>query len=185
MIVIYPDRRLRVVAHFQKWDLEAERVAEKILRELAIAGNGIGLAAPQVGERIRLFAVKNLDLPGWAGRDGLQLIVQPSFKPLADKAYPYYRHHDEKEPFLEGCLSLPGLWGAVRRHLRIKAAWKWRKNGRLVAQEAVLEGLAAIVFQHELDHLNGVLFIDHIRQANGKVYRLENGRQVEVELPGE
>ena len=186
MIVIYPDPRLRVVALSRGWDLEVERVAEKTQRELVKAGNGIGLAAPQVGEKARLFAVKGLALAGPVDdKHGLELVFEPRFKPLDRKVYPYHQHHDNKEPFLEGCLSLPGLWGAVRRHLRIRAAWKTWQEGKLVDKKAELTGLAAIVFQHELDHLNGVLFIDHIRQANGKVYRLKNGRQKEVALPAD
>ncbi len=186
MIVIYPDPRLRVTTLSRGWDLDTERVAEKTQRELAKAGNGIGLAAPQVGEKARLFVVKGLALAGPVGdKHGLELVFEPRFKPLDWKVYPYYQHHDEKEPFLEGCLSLPGLWGAVRRHLQIQATWKTWQEGRLVDKKAELTGLAAIVFQHELDHLNGVLFIDHIRQANGKVYRLKNGRQKEVALPAD
>ncbi len=184
MIVIYPDPRLRVVAQFAGWDQEAERVAEKVGRELQWAKNGIGLAAPQVGEKVRLFATKNLQLAG-PRAPKLELVINPQFQPLDQKVYPYHQHGDHREPFLEGCLSLPGLWGAVKRHLQIKASWQTLQAGKLVDREAILTGLAAIVFQHELDHLDGILFIDHIRQANGKVYRLEGNRQIEVPLPAD
>ena len=182
MIIVYPDSRLRTVAYFNRWNLEAERVAEKVGRELQRAKNGIGLAAPQVGEKVRLFAGKNLQLAG-PKAPKLELVINPRFQPLDQKTYPYYRQQDHHEPFLEGCLSLPGLWGAVKRHLQIKASWQTLRAGKLVNREAILTGLAAIVFQHELDHLDGILFIDHIRQANGRVYRLKGDQQIEVPLP--
>jgi len=69
----------------------------------------------------------------------------------------------QREDFYEGCLSFPDLYGTVKRWLKIKVSCKTlNQKGKLEAKEEVLEDLWAIVFQHELDHLNGKLFVDHL-----------------------
>lgn len=108
------------------------------------AENGVGLAAPQVGRNIRLVVVK-LN-PGEKNE-----IIFPMVNPEV------IERSEETEDGEEGCLSLPGLWGKVNRSSRILLRYKNMKN-----QDQTLELLHfnARIIQHEIDHLDGVLFID-------------------------
>jgi peptide deformylase len=115
------------------------------MRETMRDADGIGLAAPQVYQSVRLILF--LDAAARdeaAGREPIALI-NPEIEPL-DQAL---------EVGLEGCLSIPGIRGLVPRHARIGYRGLG-SDGRLIEREAY--GLHARVVQHELDHLNGVLF---------------------------
>lgn len=109
---------------------------------------GIGLAAPQVGHLLRIFTV-NIE-------DKIYIFINPEIKDFGD----------DKIPFEEGCLSVPKIWGPVTRpkKLTIKAL---NENGEPVKIRA--KGLLARVIQHEMDHLNGILFIDKAE----KLYKIE------------
>ena len=113
---------------------------------------GIGLAAPQVGESVRLAIV---ELPGGTGRYGnmpempLTAFVNPVIEVL----------NPAKHGFWEGCLSVPGLRGFVERPQHIKVSYVDLRGD---ARSLELEGFAATVFQHEFDHLDGKLYIDRM-----------------------
>jgi len=113
--------------------------------------NGAGIAAPQVDALDRIFIMEMTENPRYPNKESFPLIVaiNPTIKPLSD----------EKVDSWEGCLSIPGIRGRLLRY----------KNIRLMAQDRLgipyekeLEGFAAIVAQHELDHLDGKLFIDRM-----------------------
>lgn len=118
------------------------------MRKVMVAHDGIGIAAPQVGELLRVFLVaKELFPPEVRATMPSDVFMNP-------KAV---RKNFKRERGEEGCLSVPGVYGEVRRHQRMTveaydADWK---KFRIAA-----EGLLATVLQHELDHLQGVLFID-------------------------
>ncbi len=115
--------------------------------------DGIGLAAPQVGENIRLITV---DISGPKERTDKRVLVNPEIVETSGTT--------ESE---EGCLSVVGFRAKVKR-----AAWVGLKaldiDGNPVEFEA--EDLMAICLQHEIDHLNGVLFIDHLSRLKRKLY---------------
>ncbi|KKS75816.1 peptide deformylase [Candidatus Azambacteria bacterium RIFOXYD1_FULL_42_11] len=115
------------------------------------AANGIGLAAPQIGRSLRLFTV-NIE-----GK--IYVFINPEIKDISS----------EKVPFEEGCLSVQKTWGPVVRpkKLTIKAL---DENGKPVKIRA--KGLLARVVQHEMDHLNGTLFIDKA----DKLYKVEENK---------
>jgi peptide deformylase len=116
---------------------EMRRLVSDMTETLADAG-GIGLAAPQVFQPLRLFV--------W--RDGAEL--RTLFNPVLDPV------GDVVEEGWEGCLSIPGLRGRVSRAARV--AWRGLdEQGRPTAGEA--EGLAARVLQHENDHLDGIFYL--------------------------
>ncbi len=129
-----------------------ERVDDAILqlaaemRETMKAEKGVGLAAPQVGvsKRIILATIDEV----------VTLMVNPEI--LSFSA--------ETEICEEGCLSLPGEWGNVSRAKRIKLKYL-NEDGEQVQTELV--GLNARVVQHEIDHLNGVLFVDRLVTKSG------------------
>lgn len=102
---------------------------------------GIGLAAPQIGVLERIFV--------WEVDEEWGAVVNPVIT----------EHSGEKETDAEGCLSLPGLLYPVARSVGVTLEGLDERGAPL---RIVAEGLQAVVFQHELDHLNGVLFIDHL-----------------------
>jgi peptide deformylase len=106
------------------------------------AGDGIGLAAPQVGEGIRMFVCR-------AGNEEARIFINPEIVGTSQELLPYE----------EGCLSIPGIYTDIIRPARV-AVQAWNLRGRPFTLEA--DGILARVIQHELDHLNGVLFIDHL-----------------------
>jgi peptide deformylase len=114
--------------------------------------NGAGLAANQVGETLRVAVVEvrpgNPRYP-YKPPIPLTVIVNPVIDPL----------DDDVEQINEGCLSVPDLRGEVPRHVSIRLRYLDREG---VEHEEVRRGLTAGTFQHELDHLDGVLFVDRV-----------------------
>jgi peptide deformylase len=116
------------------------------------AANGAGLAANQVGETVRIAVVEvRRDNPRYPYKPPVPLtvIVNPVIEPL----------DDEIELINEGCLSVPNLRGEVPRHVSIRLRYTDREGEE---QEEVRRGLTAGTFQHELDHLDGILFLDRV-----------------------
>jgi peptide deformylase len=144
-ILYVPDPRLRTKAKpVQPGDPRVPALAEKMLATMYKAP-GIGLAAPQVGELLRLVVV---DVHPNDKPDPL-VMVNPEIvavsKDLATRE--------------EGCLSLPNQFADVTRPARVKLRWTDLAGAR---KEREADGLLAACFQHELDHLDGVLFVDHV-----------------------
>ncbi len=148
-IVQEGDPILRKKAEFVKdpESLEIKKLVAGMIETMKKAG-GLGLAAPQVGYSLRLFTV-NVE-------DKIYVFINPEIKDLSE----------DKIPFEEGCLSVEKTWGPVARpkKLTIKAL---NESGKPVKVRA--KGLLARVIQHEMDHINGVLFIDKAE----KLYKIE------------
>lgn len=108
------------------------------------ASNGVGIAAPQVGMKERVIIVET-------GRDAAKAFINPRIVSTS------FRKVDSEE----GCLSVPGVYGIVKRHKKVtvEALDRQGKSVKLVADK-----LLAIIFQHEIDHLDGVLFIDRVER---------------------
>ena len=124
----------------------------KNLKDIMVAANGLGIAAPQVGKNIRVFIVTL----GFGKEDRMSLVmINPQILWVSD----------EMELGEEGCLSLPGIYGKVERHKRVKVEFFDVRGSR---QELDLTGLDARVVQHENDHINGVLFIDKMGKGEEK-----------------
>jgi peptide deformylase len=116
------------------------------------AANGAGLAAPQVGESLRIaIAEVEPENPRYPYKPpiALTVFVNPVIEPL----------DEELVAINEGCLSVPGLRGEVPRHVSISIRYLDRDG---VEHEEVKRGLTAGTFQHEVDHLDGVLFVDRV-----------------------
>ena len=123
------------------------------MAQLMYEDKGIGLAAPQVAESIRLITV---DLSGPDKREDLQVFVNPVLTNLEGEV-------DSEE----GCLSVPGYRSTVTRAERLHLS-ALDLDGNPVEMEA--DDLMAICLQHEVDHLNGVLFIDKISKLKRTLY---------------
>src|SRR5215208_4793769 len=152
-IILYPDPRLKKMSQpVQNFDERLRLLAARMF-ELMREAKGVGLAAPQVGENIRMF------------------VMNPTNEPGDDRVYvnPVLGDVEGEEEAEEGCLSLPGI------HVKIVR----RKQVRMQAQdlegkpiEEVATGFIPRVWQHETDHLNGTMLTDRM----GPVARMANRR---------
>jgi peptide deformylase len=116
--------------------------------------HGVGLAAPQVGEEVQLFVC---DPAGGADPGAVRVVINPMLTPQSGElVYDW-----------EGCLSIPGLRGLVPRHPAVRVQGLDR-TGKPV--DAVIEGFEARIVQHEHDHLNGVVFLDRMRDLRSLSY---------------
>jgi peptide deformylase len=130
---------------------EVQRLIDDMIETMR-AAEGAGLAANQVGETARVAVVEvrpgNPRYP-YKPPVPLTVIVNPVIEPL----------DDELEWINEGCLSVPNLRGEVPRHVSVRVRYLDRDG---VEHDEVRRGLTAGTFQHELDHLDGVLFVDRV-----------------------
>ncbi len=151
-------------AHFDFRKADKKELAEliKSMRQTMREANGIGLSANQIGLNMRLFVAQISDKPIKRGEDN-KIIMPPQSEM---KFYAVFnpeitKFSDKKSEMEEGCLSVPGFYGVVERPEKITLEGQ-DKNGRKIKIKAA--GMLARVFQHETDHLNGVLFIDRTKQ---------------------
>lgn len=145
-ILYVPDPRLRAKAK-PVTPADADRVRDLAAKMLATmyAAPGIGLAAPQVGELLRLVVI---DLQKEESRDPVVLVNPEIVAASAETA--------TRE---EGCLSLPGQYADVTRPARVKVRYLDLGGAK---REIEGEGLLSACLQHEVDHLDGVLFVDYL-----------------------
>src|SRR6476646_1213638 len=115
---------------------------------------GIGLAAVQVGVPIRLLVI-DLQEPENPEDEDSKPVKDPKVFVNPEILW----HSDMEVPYTEGCLSVPEQYAEVMRPDKIRAKWR-DVEGKSYEEE--IEGLLAVCLQHEMDHLNGVLFIDHL-----------------------
>lgn len=150
-IISYPDPRLRKVSvEVQKFDESLSSLGRRMF-ELMREARGVGLAAPQVGKNIRIF------------------VTNHSGKPEDDRVYvnPVISDAEGEETAQEGCLSLPEINVEVARPVTAKIRAKDLEGNPIDQTET---GYIARIWQHELDHLNGVLIIDRM----GPTAKMEN-----------
>lgn len=163
-IVTYPHPTLRYPSKPVK-RVDAElRVLIRGMFELMYESRGVGLAANQVDLPLRLFVMNEMADPD----EGQELVF---INPVLSKP----KGAVEKE---EGCLSLPELYGNVRRPERIQVS-SYNLDGQLF--EAELTGLPSRIVQHETDHLDGVLFIDRLTET-GKMSAREALEEFELDF---
>jgi peptide deformylase len=150
-IVEVPDPRLRQISSpVEKVDDEVRKLVADMF-ETMYAAPGIGLAAIQVGVPKRLLVI-DLQEPEEEGGEPVKdprVFINPEI----------LTHSDQEVPYTEGCLSIPDQYADVDRPDRIRARWL-DENGR--SHEQDIDGMLAVCLQHEMDHLEGVLFIDHL-----------------------
>ncbi len=168
-ILEVPDPRLRRVCAPVGEVTDEIRALIADMFETMYAAPGIGLAAAQVDRPIRLLVMDVGDGPPDAegrGTANPRVFINPEIlEPSA-----------ETRVFNEGCLSVPEQYAEVERPARVRARWR---DAEGVVHEGVLEGLAATCLQHEIDHLNGVLFLDHLSRLKRAMLlrKLEKARR--------
>jgi len=147
-LAVYPSDYL--VSKNKKIEKYTPEVAAKVAEMWAVmeATDGVGLAAPQVGWNVQLFI---MGIPDVSGETVRRVVWNPTIETFGDQV-----------PMMEGCLSFPGIRAQIKR---------WT-HARLVGQtvdgqvDEVLAGLAAQAAQHEMDHLDGLLFIERMSPAD-------------------
>jgi peptide deformylase len=137
-------------------DSSIQRLIDDMVETMQQA-SGVGLAAPQIGVPLRVVVIQ-----------------LPDDEPLALVNPEIVKRSGERE-IVEGCLSVPGYAGGIKRSLSVTVKGRDRR-GKPVRIKA--SGLMAQALEHELDHLNGVLFIDHIESPD-KLHRVEAKNQTE------
>ncbi len=178
-IVIYPADCLRVKT--KKLETVNPELLEdiKILSKILEKGeNAAGLAATQLNINKRFFGIKN------SAKNEVNIFINPKIEETyGEKIFPkIIDKNDNEEDFLEGCLSFPDYYGTVKRYLKIDASWQEIVKGKLISRREILNGFEAIVFQHELDHLDGILFIDHVKNDRGKFFKYINKKMVDWDV---
>ena len=138
----YPDEMLKMVCYqeVKSFDSEIHQILDEMAKTM-LEGNGIGLAANQVGYALRMF-----------------VMLDKETGEVIDVINPKVTHWtDDMKIANEGCLSAPGLFLNIARHRWIRVEFQDRNGEDCVAE---LDGIEAACFQHELDHLNGIFFLD-------------------------
>lgn len=157
--------------HAQEIDKNYEGL-EKLIEDMwetLYSSNGVGLAAPQIDKSIRLFVLDSAQVFehvtdkdeefSYPDKPGLKsAVINPVI--LSSR--------EETGPYEEGCLSIPNLRADVIRPLEIEVEYYDEKFEK---HHATLKGMTARIFQHEFDHLNGVLYIDHIKPLKRKMMK--------------
>jgi peptide deformylase len=145
-IIILPDKQLRLVSkQIEKVTAEVRKLADDMF-ETMYEAPGIGLAAIQIGVPQRLIT---MDLAKKEGPPSPRVFINPEI----------LWSSEEKASYEEGCLSIPEYYEEVERPAKVRVRFT-DLDGKLHEEEA--EGLFATCIQHEIDHLNGVLFVDYL-----------------------
>tara|TARA_B100001123_G_C14709051_1_gene788393 strand:+ start:70 stop:642 length:573 start_codon:yes stop_codon:yes gene_type:complete len=130
------------------------------MSETMIDANGVGLAAPQVHLNKSIIIFRNLEEIKKNEKIHITAVINPSIEYLSDEFQDHW----------EGCLSIPGMLGLVRRNLKIKYSG-FDIEGKKINNE--VEGLQARIIQHEFDHLNGILYTQRLAHKDAFGYEEE------------
>lgn len=140
---------------------------------------GVGLSAPQIGKNWNVFVTL---LPPHMDEEGetadLRVFINPTIIGVSDEMT---LGDDEKEPLLEGCLSIPNIYGPVPRHRWVELEFDVMRGDAFVKQQEKFNDFFARVIQHEYDHLRGVLFTDYSLKHDLPLYELRGKKMVEID----
>lgn len=120
---------------------------------------GVGLAAPQIGEPWRVFLTRP------AEKSPIRMFINPE---IIERSSGLTDGVPERGNKLEGCLSIPKIWGKVKRAIRIKIRYCDEKGA---VHEEEFDGFLATIIQHETDHVNGILYTQRVLEQKGKLYQ--------------
>ncbi len=158
-VVLYPDPRLKITVAPAPAVTDALRAQAQDLLDTMDAGppRTVGIAAPQIGVLERLAIVDTSRNPKHPSGHGLLILVNPRIVASEDT-----------QTGREGCLSLPDYTANIRRHQRLTVE-ALTLDGEAMTFEA--EGFEAVVLQHEIDHLDGLLFLDRVANIKTDLFR--------------
>lgn len=159
-VLLYPDPRLKeVCAPIDKFDDSARQLLRDLVDTMVAAGHSVGVAAPQIGElrRAVVVDVSNSKLGKKQQNHGLLQMANPEIIET-----------EGQQVVREGCMSVPDYTGNVNRAERIVVQFL-DQNEKLQVVRA--EGFEAIAIQHEMDHLDGYLFLDRVSSLKTDLFR--------------
>ncbi len=158
-VITYPDKRLKEVSEpIEHFDAELHAFLDAMY-DTMIASNGIGLAAIQVAKPVRVLIINLADEEGNQPKEELLEIINPEIV-----------HAEGTTFYQEGCLSVPGFYEDVDRHEKVTLKY-FDRHGEERTLEA--DGLLSVAIQHEMDHLDGKLFIEKLSYARRKKFEKE------------
>lgn len=131
---------------------------------------GIGLAAPQIGKNIKVFIMKP--------DNTITVVINPKILDITKTPKKQKTSNTEKR-IMEGCLSLPHYYGPLERPPKIKIKYTTEEGKEIIRK---FKGLEAQIIQHEIDHLDGIIFVDRLLEQKLKLYEYKHGEWEEVEL---
>jgi peptide deformylase len=166
-VLRFPDRRLAEVSEPIEEVTDEIRVLAKDMLDVMYDEPGIGLAAPQVGETVRLIVVDTEWTEEGSEKSPLVLLN------------PEIVEREGKLSWTEGCLSVPDFQAEVERAERVRLLATDLEGRELVIDA---EELQAVCLQHEVDHLDGILFIDRISRLKREMYVRKRKKQLRQEL---
>ncbi len=165
------DAKLREVSRpIEKIDKKVLEVIQDLKDTLVVQKDpeGVGLAAPQIGKNVRIFVVDHKDVK--------KVVINPEVIEIKEVAAV---KKPKNQDILEGCLSLPNYYGPIKRPNYIKIKYMDEAG---MTQEEEFNNLYAQIILHEIDHLNGILFIDRLLEQKKPLYKFEGKDWEEVEL---
>ncbi len=167
-VVVYPDKRLKLISRdVESFDEELHTLLDDMYDTMR-AKNGVGLAAVQVGVDVRVLII-NIPLEDKEGED-----TQPRENTL-EMINPVIVEADGVEVFQEGCLSVPGFYEDVERAKHVKVEYFDRYGNKKVIED---DDFLAIAVQHEIDHLEGKVFIEKLSYTKRKKFEKEWKRKI-------
>jgi len=164
-IVIYPDRRLKMVSEKVEAFDESLHTLLDDMYETMIAKNGVGLAAIQIGVPKRVLII---NVPIETEEEGVELQPKENTLEIINPVITY--RSEEKIKFQEGCLSVPGFYEDVERHAMVTIAYQDRYGESFTIED---DEFLAVALQHEMDHLDGKLFIEKLSYIKRKKFEKE------------
>ncbi len=155
----------------KKTDKKIKNLAQDLIDTLAAQKDpeGVGLAACQVGKPLAMFAFLDKD-------NKIKVVINPKVISYIN-ADP--KKQKKKDKILEGCLSLPNFYGNVKRPIKIVLEYQDLEGKK---HQETFTNFQAHIIAHEMDHLNGILFTDHILKEKKPLFEYKNGEWEEVEI---
>lgn len=134
---------------------------------------GVGLAAPQVGEPWKIFLTRPKE------SDPIRVFINPE---IINRSEEMQTKPSKQNHTLEGCLSIPKIWGQVNRTASLTLRYLDEQGA---TREDIFSGFPAVIIQHEMDHLDGILFTRRVLEQKGKLYQAtvdDKGKEVLEEI---
>jgi peptide deformylase len=155
-------------------DATVRKTIAKMKRALQRSDIGIGLAAPQIGVSLQIFMVSpNMPEVKDKKSEPIQVFINPKITKKSKLVY------SKSKKTLEGCLSIPDVWGPVARSKQVTLSYTDESGN---TQTSTFEGYIATIVQHEVDHLQGILFTRRAIEQGEQIYRSVDDDMVPIDL---
>lgn len=163
-ILLYPHPILKKVSHpIERFDEEIGRLSRDLVDTMQAGPGSVGVAAPQIGVLLRMCVVDvSRSRHGRENNHGLLIMANPVIV-----------HREGIGVMREGCMSVPDYTGDVERATRVVVSYQDEQGS---AREVDASGFEAVAIQHEMDHLDGLLFLDRITSLKTGLFRRKNYR---------